>query len=411
MQTMTDEQGTQAAEPRTPRRLYRRMDDRMIAGVAGGVAEYFNVDPTVVRIAFVVVALIGGAGIVAYLLAWWLVPPAVDTSSAAGHARGRSGRAPGWAALTLILFGFALLLTATNFVQWDAAWGLAIIGLGVLLFLRARDRALEEEFPPAFVGGPTAPTAPLIPPPSPFPPPSPEAPTAPLPPAGPGGTFERPAPALRRPPRPQPRRRRERSTLGWATLGLALLATGLVAFLDALDVIGLSLAQYVALPLAVIGAGLFVGAWRGRARWLLIPGLFLLPLLLLAGLVDVPLEGGFADRRLAPGTAAEAAGPHRLVAGALRLDLTTFPIDGGTVLVTASVAAGELQVYVPAGVRVVAHGRTGVGAMWLLGSYSEGFQTEERVSRGPQDRGTIELDLAVSFGRIVVERVVEPVDR
>ena len=59
------------------RRLYRSTEHRMIAGVAGGIAEYFNADPTLVRLAFVALALIppaGGAAVLAYLAMAIIVP-------------------------------------------------------------------------------------------------------------------------------------------------------------------------------------------------------------------------------------------------------------------------------------------------------------------------------------------------
>jgi phage shock protein C len=46
----------------------------MIAGVCGGVAEYFNIDPTLVRLAFVLVFLAGGAALLAYIIMWIVVP-------------------------------------------------------------------------------------------------------------------------------------------------------------------------------------------------------------------------------------------------------------------------------------------------------------------------------------------------
>ena len=57
-----------------PKRLYRSRSERMIAGVCGGVAEYFGVDPTLVRILALATFLIPGSGVIAYLIAWVIVP-------------------------------------------------------------------------------------------------------------------------------------------------------------------------------------------------------------------------------------------------------------------------------------------------------------------------------------------------
>jgi phage shock protein C len=56
------------------RRLYRSRSDRKLAGVCGGLAQYSNIDPTLIRVLFVVLALLGGPGLVIYLLMWILVP-------------------------------------------------------------------------------------------------------------------------------------------------------------------------------------------------------------------------------------------------------------------------------------------------------------------------------------------------
>jgi phage shock protein C len=57
-----------------PQPLYRPFHDRMLAGVASGVARYFGVDVTIVRIVFAVLAVMGGAGIPLYLAGWLLIP-------------------------------------------------------------------------------------------------------------------------------------------------------------------------------------------------------------------------------------------------------------------------------------------------------------------------------------------------
>jgi phage shock protein C len=56
------------------RKLYRSRTDRTIAGVCGGLAEYFSLDPTVVRLVFVIMFLLGGHGLLVYLILWVLMP-------------------------------------------------------------------------------------------------------------------------------------------------------------------------------------------------------------------------------------------------------------------------------------------------------------------------------------------------
>jgi phage shock protein C len=56
------------------KRLYRSSTDQMIAGVCGGIAEYFGVDSTVIRVAWVIFSLMGGSGVLAYIIAAILMP-------------------------------------------------------------------------------------------------------------------------------------------------------------------------------------------------------------------------------------------------------------------------------------------------------------------------------------------------
>lgn len=56
------------------KKLYRSNRDKMIGGVAGGIAEYFEIDPTIVRILFVLAVFFGGGGFIAYIILWIIVP-------------------------------------------------------------------------------------------------------------------------------------------------------------------------------------------------------------------------------------------------------------------------------------------------------------------------------------------------
>ncbi len=58
-----------------PKRLYRSRKEKILGGVCGGIAEYFNIDPILVRMAAVLLALISmGAAIVVYIIMWIVVP-------------------------------------------------------------------------------------------------------------------------------------------------------------------------------------------------------------------------------------------------------------------------------------------------------------------------------------------------
>ena len=56
------------------KRLYRSRNDRKLAGVCGGIAEYYGWDPTLVRVAWIVLTLLGGSGILIYLIMWLVMP-------------------------------------------------------------------------------------------------------------------------------------------------------------------------------------------------------------------------------------------------------------------------------------------------------------------------------------------------
>lgn len=74
------------------KRLYRSRSDRMVAGVAGGLADYLNIDPTIVRLVWVLLLLPGGVpGLLPYIICWVVVPeePA-GLAAAPGVAAGRA---------------------------------------------------------------------------------------------------------------------------------------------------------------------------------------------------------------------------------------------------------------------------------------------------------------------------------
>lgn len=56
------------------KRLYRSRSERMVAGVCGGIGEYLNIDPTLIRLAFLLFTIWGGGGLLAYAIAWIVIP-------------------------------------------------------------------------------------------------------------------------------------------------------------------------------------------------------------------------------------------------------------------------------------------------------------------------------------------------
>ena len=118
----------------TSPRLYRSDRDKVIAGVCGGLAQYFKIDPALVRLVFAAFALIGGASILLYVVLWVAVP--VGDGSPGITAGGRGNE---MLAAALIVVGALWLLAnigAFAFIDWRVAWPLALIVTGLALLVR-----------------------------------------------------------------------------------------------------------------------------------------------------------------------------------------------------------------------------------------------------------------------------------
>lgn len=129
--------GTPEAEAREPRLLRRSPDDKVIAGVCGGLGRYLGVDPVLLRIAFVILAVAGGGGILIYVVAWILIPEEregenLGTVKPAGQEVTRLivGGA-------LIAIGTILLLNLSLPRIGKYFWPLALIAIGVAVVIQA----------------------------------------------------------------------------------------------------------------------------------------------------------------------------------------------------------------------------------------------------------------------------------
>lgn len=122
-----------------PSRLYRSATDKVVGGVCGGLAAYFRIDPVIVRLAFVVFALAGGASVLLYIVLWIAVP--------LGDARSPVGTisAPGAETTAIVLIAIGALWLLANFgvfqlVEWRVAWPALLIALGLALLFRRSSR-------------------------------------------------------------------------------------------------------------------------------------------------------------------------------------------------------------------------------------------------------------------------------
>jgi phage shock protein C len=123
--------------PPAPRPLRRSRTDRVIGGVCGGLGRYLGVDPVLIRVAFVVLAVAGGGGILVYLVAWVLIPEERDDeaigTAAPSHAESFRLILGG----VLISLGTLLLLELAFPRIGRYLWPLALIGVGVAVIISA----------------------------------------------------------------------------------------------------------------------------------------------------------------------------------------------------------------------------------------------------------------------------------
>ncbi len=154
------------------KKLYRSTTDKMLGGVAGGLADYFDIDSTLVRVLFIVVVFLGGGGIIAYIILWIVVPqkpyeipknpfsqtpPEGETGSNFSSTENKSdsfGVSNGsvassmtqssnkqiWIAIVLMVIGSLLLLdNIFPRFNFDHYWPVILIGIGIGLLLKAKN--------------------------------------------------------------------------------------------------------------------------------------------------------------------------------------------------------------------------------------------------------------------------------
>lgn len=154
------------------KKLYRSTTDKMIGGVAGGLAEYFDIDATLIRVLFVVIVFLGGGGILAYIILWIVVPQrpykipkdyqsksdneeegknefhhsAEDSESLNINSSGdatietNTNSKQIWIAIILIVIGGLLLLdNIFPRFNFDHYWPVILIGIGIGLLIKAKN--------------------------------------------------------------------------------------------------------------------------------------------------------------------------------------------------------------------------------------------------------------------------------
>lgn len=340
---------------------WARSDDRIILGVAGGLGRALAIDALVVRLAFVALALFSGVGILLYVAAALMLadsPSSPPTSTI---------RRAGGGVIALIalanLFGGSASLPGAG---WVVALGLA--GIAMALWRGG--------------GYPDTAAAPVV------------ENLADSPPPGEPASSDTGLASAPRQPKP-------RSALGLLTIGAAAMAAAITWMANS----GSENRGTVTLSVAtiVLGTGLLVGAFFGRARWLIVPAAFVATAAIAASAiafagVGVTLSSSDWDARLNPGDRVEPN--YETGRGSFSLWLNDYDSD---VTTTVEVGIGELTVYVPDSARVQVDARIGAGAITAFGATANGYRETLRTDSGTGAQ-LIKLTLRVGIGKIEVVR-------
>jgi phage shock protein PspC (stress-responsive transcriptional regulator) len=350
-------------------RLRRSVTDRHIAGVAGGIARHLDIDPIIVRVALVVAVFFGGAGLLAYVGAWILVPEEGTQDEPLGlDERSRTSGV-----------GILALLCAVG--DWAGAfwfpWPLAIVAAIVVWLLNRRDKRS-----PRSGHGYAAPPA------------ADEAT------AGEQAYAAVPPTSYARPPRPRNPRRRG-PILFFFTLALIALAEGV---LGVVDLAGLPVADsaYPALALGIIAVMLVIGSFWGRAGGLIAVGL-------VAALATAGATLGNhiddEDRYYAPTSAGDVQETYDFGGGRFTLDLSGVSdveaLDGRDVRIDG--VGGRVEVIVPDGMDVDVRTQVVGGDSRVFDRRSDGFDiTQNGFLDGGDDVPDMSIDIDLVAGEIIV---------
>jgi phage shock protein PspC (stress-responsive transcriptional regulator) len=388
-------------------RLVRRPEGKLIAGVCTGLGAYTGIDPVAWRIGFVLLGLTTGIGIVGYIVAWLVMPMAREGEPVppVPHTL-NTGR---WIGIGAIAIGALVFAHQAFGFHTSWFWGVLLIGIGVALW--GRDWTSGGH-------GPRAPTPPhdgsaqvdaTSPEASPPPPtstaitpwnrPLPAAPSS-----GSATTATQPVTVSK-----PPKEKRPPSILGRVVVGACALAVGIILLLSNLHAMHAHPRFILAILLEIIGAGMLLGTFWGRARWLIAPGIVVALLLTTVSAIPFNLRGGMGDQFYTPTSLADLRPNYEHSAGPLQIDLSQVHFGSHHRVVTVRLGFGPLLVIVPKDVNVVARGHVQGGPLNLFGHQSAGWDVSDTVrSNATGAKGTLRLNTEVTFGPLLVERVGSP---
>lgn len=155
---MATKKSTSKHSNSTLKRIYRVQDNKIVGGVASGIGEYFTVDPTIIRVLFVLLALFGGSGIFLYIVLWIIMPSQNDLNAKGKDAiysnfedmkqtaqqtvntlnKSTNGENKSFWAIILVVIGVLVLVNNYDFFNVDIGklWPILLVILGLLILRR-----------------------------------------------------------------------------------------------------------------------------------------------------------------------------------------------------------------------------------------------------------------------------------
>ena len=387
--------------PVVTRELVRPREGRIVAGVAQGLANRYDLPVLLIRVIFVLLTFAGGLGVALYAAGWFLIRSDDEATTPAERIFSGASTSRSWLGIGLVFLAILILLDNFTFLSTGIVWSVGLLVVGVLLYTGdlprlVRNQGNDEQEGVQQMTTTETPTAALV-----------ETDT----PSGPGDAggavppTPTPTPPVLPPPPPKPK---ETSYLGRITIGVVLVSLGVLALLD--NIPGLPIEpqprHYIALATVVVGLGLMVGGFVGRARWLILIGALLVPTLLFSPVFEYDWDAGDGnefDRTFSPDTFAELEESYTQDVGNLVIDLTDLPWDGETVDLTVAVDAGNIEIWIPPGVGLEGEASVDVGHVGAFGRESSGLGNPSLQFDNPGPAGTVVLDAAVDLGNIDIQ--------
>lgn len=402
-----------SAEP-PPRPPLRRSDtNRVVAGVSGGLGEYFGVDPVLFRVLFATSAFFGGVGIIAYLIAWAVIPErGAPSAPLDGVAR--------WLRRHRVPFGLAVAAAAivawVALFSWWRPWPffplliVAIVLVAVLERNRSRRLAPHGSGPVPPVGAPDI-TSPNVSPTGssladyPTVSAGQTSPTLPYPPGSASGSQTEFGAWISESRAARRRRRianRPVRVAVWSALALALLGLGIA---DA--VAGIAISTYLWVIASIVIVGLVVGAATRRPVWGFSPVLIPAFLLIFAlGGTSASLHDGSGDQTYAPTSASELKSSYHQAFGRATLDLTQVGQLDGARTVQVRQAAGQVRIIVPRTMDVTVRNHIWAGSVEVDRiEVQSGFNFDRDVVFGPSNADRLTVNVDLSDGQVSITRV------